>query len=114
MNLLSREGHNIMIEVYSSDQTIYAQMIAQLLELHELHPAVQSAHLASMIGMSPLAIPCRVLVPDSEVEAATALITSYQEHPEVDVEEPTHCPQCQEVWEPGFEICWSCQHVLRS
>ena len=103
-----------MIEVYSSDQTIHAQMIAQLLEMHELHPAIQSAHLASMIGLSPLAIPCRVLVPHSEVEVARALITSYHEHTETEVEEPTHCPQCQEEWEPGFEICWSCQHILSS
>ncbi len=22
------------------------------------------------------------------------------------------CPACGEDWEPGFEVCWSCQHAL--
>ncbi len=26
--------------------------------------------------------------------------------------EPTHCPQCEAEWEPGFEVCWSCEAPL--
>ncbi len=22
------------------------------------------------------------------------------------------CPECGEDWEPGFEVCWNCQHAL--
>ena len=29
-----------------------------------------------------------------------------------ELSEPDTCPACHETWEPGFEICWSCEAPL--
>lgn len=66
-----------MIEVYSSPITTEAQLVAQLLTQHGLHPFLRNENLASMVGIGSFALPCVVLVPEAEVERARAILEAH-------------------------------------
>ena len=104
-----------MIEIYSSDSTIQDQLMSQRLAHQGFHPILKNADMASMIGMSPIAMPCSICVPESEAEAATATaalkILSEQTTHSIS-ETPKSSRHCHADWEEGFEVCWNCQKYL--
>ena len=66
-----------MIEVYSSPITMESQLVAQLLTQHDLHPFLRNENLASMVGIGSQALPCVVLVPETEIERARAILEDH-------------------------------------
>lgn len=102
-------------EVYRSVRTFEAQLLATRLESEGLHPVLVGANLASMIGagLNPI-IPCRVMVPESELNEATAMMAVLDAMDEPGQAGPEKCPACGEAWEPGFQECWSCQTPLET
>jgi len=102
-----------MIEVYSSDSTIEAQLVAQRLSHHGLHPILKNEDLASMVGMGSIAMPCSVCVPVTEASEAKAILKAdLEDSSPAPLDTPTHCPHCNAEWEAGFEVCWNCQKSL--
>ena len=101
---------NHWIEVFRSDNTQEAQLKARLLEQYGLHPTLDGENLASLVGMGGHGLPCRVLVRAEEVAQAQQLLIKLEEDkPQALTDEPTHCPNCNADWEPGFIICWRCE-----
>jgi len=88
--------------------------LAGRLEHEGVHATVVGANLAAIVGAgNNLLLPCRVLVPTHQLDDARALVAVLEEvdlHPRP--EEPKLCPGCGVVWEPGFDVCWSCQRAL--
>ena len=68
-----------MIEIYSSAIPIQAQLVAQSLSQHGLHPRLTNENLASMVGVSSIVVPCIVCVPEAEVERARSLLRIFDE-----------------------------------
>jgi len=71
-----------MIEIYSSAVTMLAQLVAQSLSQHGLHPMLKNENLASMVDMSSIAMTCTVWVPVAEVERARSLLSIFEENPQ--------------------------------
>ena len=103
---------NNLVEVFRSDNTIEAQMKAQLLQQCGLSSTLLGENLASMIGMGGNAVPCRVLVPEEQAMRAFEILQTLETAPEEPLVEPDNCPKCNATWEPGFSVCWNCQAPL--
>ena len=101
-----------LMEVFRSDNTLEAQMIAQLLEQCGLSPTLRGENLASMIGMGGNAVPCRVLVSEEQAVRAFEILQTLEEKSDGAIISPDNCPICHAIWEPGFTVCWSCQRPL--
>ena len=101
-----------LIEVFRSESTLEAQMKAQVLEQCGLNPALFDENLASVIGMGTHAVPCRVLVPETQSAKAMEILQSLEVETENIIADPTNCPACNAEWEKGFTVCWSCQRPL--
>lgn len=104
-----------LVEVYRDARIGRAQLIEAALHHHQLHCTVVSDGLAAMVGASSNAVPARVLVPSSEADRARLVIAALevQVGTEPDpADYPATCPTCASPWEPGFAVCWSCQHDL--
>lgn len=54
---------------------------------------------------------------DGEKVGALSLVEAYQSGELSLADDPSgglslaSCPECGEDWEPGFEVCWNCQHM---
>jgi hypothetical protein len=102
-----------LIEVFRSENTLEAQMKAHLLEQCGIHPTLIGENLASMIGMGGHAAPCRLLVPEDQAQQALEVLRDFEAKKNVAATvEPSNCPSCDAVWEPGFSLCWNCQAPL--
>ena len=98
------------IEVFQSDNTLVAQIKAQILEQQGIKTMLRNEHLAALVGMGGLGLPCRIFVHAQQVEKA-ALILKKSDGPKLvsSTDEPLYCPKCNAPWEIGFQICWKCE-----
>ena len=101
----------MLVEIYRSDSTAQAQLTAEVLKQHGLQPTLTGEGLASLVGMGGFALPCRILIPQSQVDEAREVLSALKAEQDTPTpaNEPTNCPACGADWEPGFEACWSCQ-----
>lgn len=99
-----------LVEVYSTPHTAEARLVAAALTTAGLAPTVLSDGLANTLGAGQLAIPCRVMVPDTEAEEARLALQLMEEaaNAPASADTPEHCPDCGAPWEAGFEVCWKC------
>jgi hypothetical protein len=98
------------IEVFWSDDTIEAQILAKNLEQHGLSPHLLNPNLAALVGMGGVGLPCRVIVKPEEAERAKEVIRKRNGSKVISSEEePINCPECNKEWEPGFRVCWHCE-----
>lgn len=95
---------------FGSDQE--AQVFAAALRSHGLHPTVASAGLATLVGAGYNAVPARILIPEIERPDALVLMEAVRASMEDSASGPETCPACGSDWEPGFSVCWSCNHAL--
>ena len=100
-------------EIYRSENSLNAHLKKRLLEQHGLQPILLDEHLASIVGMGGVGLPCRVLVKPEEAEEAKRILVRMDGPTLVySVDEPETCPSCGIDWEPGFQVCWSCEKEL--
>jgi hypothetical protein len=97
-------------EVFSSANTVRAQLMAARLEQHGLHPTLVGENMAAVVGAGAFVVPCRILVPAREEGLARKTITELEAADASPPTEggPTHCARCGSAWEPGFDACWNC------
>lgn len=99
-----------LVELMATPNRVEARLVATVLEEAGLHPTILSEGLASVLGAGEIAIPCRVMVPQSELEEAGSMVAEMQRAASRETEggAPDHCPDCGATWEPGFDVCWQC------
>ena len=123
--------------VFASELVLEAELVRSSLQAAGIPAQVLSAGLP---GASPIDARHRVLVPDAFAEEADELLGNNLRRDALgrlslfdpdDEEgrlsltegdralslaearpEPDACPACGSPWEPGFEVCWNCQHEL--
>ena len=77
-------------------------------------PSRVSSLRAGLFGMVPAAdAVCELwvaaeLLDDARRVLSLEVIDGGQAHRQ----DPSECPRCGAVWEPGFQQCWSCSAVL--
>jgi len=102
-----------LVEVFRTPHTAEARIKASLLEDRGLHVTVASPDLAATVGVGTHLIPVRLMVPDPEVDEARAVLAAVAAvADEAPGSGPERCPSCSARWEPGFDVCWSCQYEL--
>ena len=101
-----------LVEVFRSPHTPTAQLVRAALIAHGIDAHVVGEHLAGMIGAASRILPARVLVPEHQKNDALVAIEMMNSDTGPSADEPTHCPACGVEWEPGFDVCWSCQTPL--
>lgn len=102
-----------LVEVFRSESTVEAQLLAQRLRDHGIVIALLGEHQAAQMGMAPFIAPCRVMVREdqlAEAQAAIAVMAAADAAPAAPG--PEACPACHEPWEAGFQECWNCQEPL--
>jgi len=96
--------------VFQSSSTFEAQMMAEQMKRHGLHPVLDGEHLAATVGLGAFVAPCRVSLPNNEVDEARALMAVWEaELSKPSKAGPSLCAACGAAWEPGFDVCWKCQ-----
>ncbi len=103
-----------LVEVFRSTRVQDAQLVRAALEAHGVVAHVLGEHLAGMVPLGRRFLPVRVMVAEAhEAEARTVIevMNAMADEPP-DADEPTQCPKCNAAWEPGFDVCWSCQEPL--
>lgn len=100
-----------LVEVLRSIDSAEAKIKVSILKGLGIRAVAISADLAAGVEAGRVAVPARVMVPD-EQEAQAREVLAALENPPDDASGPEICPSCGEKWEPGFSVCWQCQHEL--
>lgn len=111
--------------VFETIQMVEAHLVCGLLKDRGLFAQVFNADTAGLIGAGQAAVPTTVRVAAEDVDQARAILHAVTPAGEegglslFDVlskkadgalADPEACPSCGETWEPGFDVCWSCEH----
>ena len=98
-----------LVRVFSTTDPVDARIAAAALTGLGLHPVVLGEGLAEFSKASRYAIPIRLLIPEPELTQAREAIADMRT-PKALTDETGRdaCPACDAVWQPGFEVCWSC------
>ena len=98
------------IEIFSSDDTLLAQLKAQHLEQHGIKTLLRNENLAALVGMGGLGLPCRIFVHPHDLQKAKHLLDKIDGPFLVSSDdEPEFCSHCNAPWEVGYQICWQCE-----
>ncbi len=104
-----------LVEVFRSPYTAEAQIKASVLQDRGVQATVISPDLAASAGAGAHIMPARVMVPENQVPQARETIAALEAMVEADGSAgPERCPSCGARWEPGFAVCWQCQHELEA
>lgn len=96
-----------MKRVYTAENAFDAQIIHDHLQQHGIAAAVHSNMLTGAIGELPMDTRPTVWVNDPALyQRARDLIVAFER--DAPGEERWTCPECGEINEPAFEICWYC------
>lgn len=114
------------VVVYSSHLPLEVHLVRGALEAQGMPAMIINEHLAGMgaeLGFANTR--AEVIVPEDRAREALEFIGALPRAEDgrlslLDeaagnvalVDEPAKCPACGEEWEPGFEVCWSCEHEL--
>lgn len=102
-----------LVEIFRTTQSAEAQLKASFLKDRGFRAVVMSADLAAGIGGGSVAVPTRLMVPEGQRDEAIVALEALDAVAEEAVETgPEICPACGASWEPGFDVCWQCQHEL--
>jgi len=100
-----------MVKVYVAAGPVQAHMFKDLLEAEGIEAVIQGEDLFGMRGELPLtndSLPS-IWVKEVDYERARELVLDFEEgeNPEA-AGDPWTCPECGEVLESQFTVCWNC------
>ncbi len=102
--------------VYTAYSQYEADLVAALLRADGLQPSILDMNPeVNFGGSSPGIDPVLVRVPEPELERARLVVKRMEKAKKARGKEsdPSLCPACSVPWEPGFDVCWNCQHALQ-
>ena len=100
-----------LVELWRTD-AIEGPILLGALRHHGLNPTLQGQGLASIVGASQAVVPVRLMIPEHQRDEAEVLLAILREASEdqAEADRPSQCEACGAAWEPGFDVCWQCQH----
>jgi hypothetical protein len=113
-------------KVYKASILPEAYLVRDALRMRGIPAEVRGEHLAGAVGgLAAEVLGPEVWVAGEDAEAARGIISnararstdgglSFLDDAAGALSEvaPERCPACGAEWEPGFEVCWSCEHEL--
>lgn len=122
-----------MRRLLATQHAFEAHLVKTVLEAHGVGVRLHGEGLGANLG-APMLVPVEVWVDEAEHDEALAIlgrVTRRDEHgrltliedggatyglseadPAHAAAEPAACPACGAEWEPGFHVCWQCEHEL--
>ncbi len=111
--------------VFKSHNLFEAHLVVSVLANNGLKAYVRGEHLVGLVGAIPVGdAMAQVWVGPGDTKRANEILgfavtrdtqgrLSLVGAPQGgELSDPETCPSCGETWEPGFEVCWSCEAPL--
>ena len=118
-----------MVLVYTSPNVLEIHLVVSVLTHEGIASHIKNEYLMEQgtFGPPPNAWPEVWVAPRDEprVKEILARLEPHEEDGRLSLEwqggelsvatdpgEPARCPRCDAEWEPGFAVCWKCEHAL--
>jgi len=100
-----------MQKLYECRDRLQAQMLHDALAAHHIHTVILGDYLSGAAGeLSALQFPVLWVVEGKDYDLARQLLVRYLQDPRPD-QPAWRCPQCGEMVEATFDICWNCSTI---
>src|SRR5918993_4198106 len=102
-----------MKKVFVAQHPTEAHLVKALLQREGIAAEVRGEMLFSVGGATPATpdtLPAVWILDDSQLATAEEFIAEYENGNQTPGSEgePWHCPNCGEIVEPQFTVCWKC------
>jgi hypothetical protein len=98
-----------MRKLYQAKDRIEAQMLSDFLREQGVEATIVGDYLAGAAGELPANIFPEVWVVDDDLQAAAELLRRWRQGPpDASAGGAWTCPNCGEVLEGQFQVCWRC------